>query len=169
MSAKAIDPKIKRRRSLVRGGLIIAYVLLMALVFVLGKSHTIIIDNKDSVDKSAAAIDGILVSVDGQEPLELYAGDRDIVKVKGQRHKLSIEPVAGGEKTETSLSVPMDEDMLILSVPKFANRQPGFLEPFVQRDEPRPADEQVGNTNAFTSPDAVLPASPDTAPVTPTP
>lgn len=165
MSGKASDPKTKLRRSLVRGGLILAYVLLMALVFVLGKSHTILVDNKDSADGSAPALDGILVSVDGQEPLELYAGDRDMVKVKGQRHRVSIEPVTGGDKIEAALDVPMGEDMLLLSVPKLANRQPGFLERFVQRDEPRPADEQVGNTNAFTSPDA----APDAAQAVPTP
>jgi hypothetical protein len=169
MSANTTDPKTKRRRALVRGALVIVYFLAIALVFVLGKSHTILIDNKDVADGSAEAIDGVLVSVDGQEPLELYAGDRDMVKVKGQRHSVVVEAISGGAKIEGKLSLPMDGDMLLFSVPKFAGKQAGFLEPFVQRDQPRPKDEPVGNTNAFTSPDAPIEPSPDASPVIPAP
>jgi hypothetical protein len=156
MSGKAmIDPKAARRRLVVRSGLVVVYILLVGLVFVLGKSHTLLVDNKDLADGSETAIDGVLVSVDGGEPLELYKGDRDMVKLKGQRHRVKIEPIAGGDKIEVEVRLPIDSDMLLLSVPKLAGKQAGFIEPFVPRDQPRPADEQVGDQNAFTSPDAV--------------
>jgi hypothetical protein len=161
MSAKAIDRKTILRRLLVRLGLVAVYVLLVALAFVLGKGHTLLIDNKDLADGSERAIDGILVSVDGRDALELYAGDRDMVQLKGQRHRITVEGISGGEKVEASFRLPIDADMLLLSVPKLVGRQEPYIEVFVPRDQPRPADEEVGANNAFTSPDA--PAEP-TAP-----
>jgi hypothetical protein len=151
MSAVNTGRKPARRRFLVRVGLIAVYVLAIALAFVTGKGHTILVDNKDRPE-GFAALDGILVSVDGKEPLELYAGDRDMVKVKGQRHRVSIEAIAGGDKKEITLELPMGEDMLLLSVPKLAAGREDCLEPFVQKDQPAAHNEPVGNTNEFTSP-----------------
>jgi hypothetical protein len=151
MKPSMIDSGTRSRRLLVRLGLAVLYAALIALVFVTGKGHTILVDNKDRPE-GFAAVDGILVSVDGREPLELYSGDRDMVKVKGQRHRVSIEPVAGGEKKTVELKVPMDGDMLLLSVPKLAAGRDDCLEPFVQRDQVAPKEESVGNTNEFTSP-----------------
>jgi hypothetical protein len=160
MKGSNLDSKTRLRRLLVRLGLAGAYLFLMALVFVLGKGHTILVDNKDRPE-GFTAVDGILVSVDGGEPLELYAGDRDMVKVKGQRHRVSIQPVSGGDKKETNLSVPMDGDVLLLSVAKLAAGRDDCLEPFVQRDQPAAKEEPVGNTNEFTSPGGTAePAAP---------
>jgi len=163
MSAKTTDKKTAIRRALVRGGLIVVYVALMALVFVTGKGHTILVDNKDRADGPFAAVDGALVSIDGRESLELYKGDRDMVKVKGQKHRVTVESVAGGEKKEVALRLPMDQDMLLLSVPMLAAGREDCIEPFVTSEQPREADEPVGNVNAFTSPDA----EPDAAPMVP--
>jgi hypothetical protein len=155
MSESAVDRKAALRRLLVRAGLVAVYVALVGIVFVLGKGHTLLIDNKDIVNGSRTAIDGVLVSVDGREALELYAGDRDMVLLKGQRHRVSVEPISGGDKVERVFSLPIDTDMLLLSVPKLVGGQEPYIETFVQRDQPRPADEPVGDNNAFTSPDAV--------------
>lgn len=161
MSGKTIDPKVALRRLLVRSGLVAAYFLLIGVAFVLGKGHTLLVDNKDAKDGSFLAADGILVSVDGKEALELYKGDRELVVVQGQRHSVTLEPVSGGGKITRSLRLPMDGDMLLLSVPRLvADREP-FFEPFIQKDQPRPVGEETGDSNAFTSPDAeVVPAAP---------
>jgi hypothetical protein len=155
MNQATTPPKITTRRLFVRIGLVVVYVLLVAVVFVLGKGHTLLIDNKDLSDGSATAIDGILVSVDGREALELYAGDRDMVQLKGQRHRIDVELITGEKKIDGKrFSLPLDTDMLILSVPKLVAGQGSYIETFVPRDQPRPVDDQVGNTNAFTSPDS---------------
>jgi hypothetical protein len=151
MKSSSSDSRTRLRRLLVRLALAALYAALIALVFVTGKGHTILVDNKDRPE-GFAAVDGILVSVDGREPLELYPGDRDMVKVKGQRHRVSIESVTGGEKKTVELKLPMDGDMLLLSVPKLAAGRDDCLEPFVPRDQPAPKDEPMGNTNEFTSP-----------------
>jgi hypothetical protein len=111
-----------------------------------------------------------MVSVDGREAVELYAGDRDMAQLKGQRHRVSVEDFSGGNKIEKSFKLPLHTDMLLISIPKLVAGIEPFIEPFVLRDQPRPAGEEVGNTNAFTSPggDAVEPA-PDQSPAPPTP
>jgi hypothetical protein len=158
MKGAMIDPKVRLRRLLVRAGIVLLYVFLVGLVFVLGKGHTLLVDNKSA--GGAEAIDGIMVSIDGKEGMELYSGDRDIAKLKGQRHRVSVETVTGEKKLEKTFLLPLDGDMLLLSVPRLLAGDEGFIEPFVPRDQPRPADEQVGDNNAFTAPGGVEPPAP---------
>jgi hypothetical protein len=152
MKGKTVDPKTRLRRLLVRAGIVLLYLFLVGLVFVLGKGHTILVDNKSTA--GAEAIDGVMVSIDGKAGLELYSGDRDMAKLKGQRHRVSVETITGEKKLERTFVLPMDADMLLLSVPRLLAGTEPFIETFVPRDQPRPADEEVGNNNAFTSPDA---------------
>jgi hypothetical protein len=155
MTAQKPAQAASLRRTAVRVGLVIVYVGLVALTFVSGKGHTILVDNKAAADGSAPAVDGVMVSVDGQEPLEMYAGDRDMAKVKGQSHRVSVEAVAGGKKIERAIRLPMDDDMVLLSVPKLVAGVEPFIERFTPLDAaPPPAGEAVGNVNAFTAPDA---------------
>jgi len=161
VSGAAKDPKVKQRRLLVRAALVLVYAGLIGLVFVVGKGHTLIIDNKDSDDGSVKAIESLTVSVDGQEPIDLMAGDRDMAKVRGQGHLVEIT-VKDGQKVQNRISVPLGEDVLLLSLPNLlAGVKPAVI-PFVAKDVATPADDQGGNSNAFTSPDA-----PGTAPAVP--
>lgn len=160
MSAPGIDRKTAARRLAVRCGLAAVYAALLALAFVTGKSHTILVDNKDRAEGPFPAIDGILVSIDGKESLELYAGDRDMVKVQGQRLRVTLEGLSGGDKKTAELKIPMDQDMLLLSVPMLAAGRADSLEPFVTADQPREAEGAAGDESAFTSPDAPSSAEP---------
>jgi hypothetical protein len=163
VSAASIDKKAAARRLAVRAGLVVVYAALIALSFVTGKSHTILVDNKDRAEGPFPAIEGILVSVNGKEGLELYAGDRDMVKVQGQRLRVTLESLTGGDKKTTELRIPMDQDMLLLSVPMLAAGRADCLERFVTAEQPREAEGAAGDESAFTSPDAPPSAAP-TAP-----
>jgi hypothetical protein len=148
MSGTALDPKVRRRRLLVRAALVLVYAGLMGLVFVRGKGHT---------------IQTLTVSVDGQEPIDLAAGERDQAKVQGQGHRVVI--TVKGQKVERRITVPLSEEMLLLSLPKLlAGVQPAVT-PFVPPEAP-PADDQQGQSNAFTSPadPNATPGAPSTPP-----
>jgi hypothetical protein len=163
MSGTALDPKVRRRRLLVRAALVLVYAGLMGLVFVRGKGHTILLDNKDSEDGAVQAIETLTVSVDGQEPIDLAAGERDQAKVQGQGHRVVI--TVKGQKVERRITVPLSEEMLLLSLPKLlAGVQPAVT-PFVPPEAP-PADDQKGQSNAFTSPadPNATPGAPSTPP-----
>ena len=168
MNGASIDPKVKTRRALVRAVLAVVYLGLIALVFSLGKGHTIILDNKDSDDGSIKALESLTVSVDGQEPIDLSAGDRDMAKVHGQGHQVEIT-VKDAQKVTHQVHVPLGEDMVLLSLPALLSGAPSSLIPFVPKEIAAPADDQ-GNNNSFTSPDApAVPGAPPApgAPVVP--
>lgn len=145
----------RRQRALLARVLLVAFLTgMLALSFYSGRGHTILIDNKDSPDGSISAIDGVLVSIDGFEALELYAGDRDMQKVKGQRHTVKVEIINDGAITERTIELPLMSDMMLLSVPKMVTGIEPILETFVPLNVAPSSDESVGNTNSFTSPDA---------------
>jgi hypothetical protein len=152
MSGTATTPRTFPRRLIVRAVLLAAFVGLAALAFVTGKGHTLLIDNKDAEDGSAQAIDGVMVSVDRQEALELYRGDRDKAMVSGQAHTISIEVIADGTKIRKKIRLPIGREMLLLSVPKLAaGREPSVV-PFVPAQVVVSQEERAGESNAFTSP-----------------
>jgi hypothetical protein len=158
VNGSVTDSGLKTRRLIVRGGLLLVYGTLIGLSLVLGKGHTVLLDNKDSEDGSVKAIESLTVSVDGQDSMEFMAGDRDITKVRSQWHTLVVD--MNGQKTEKKFKVPLGEDMVLLSIPKLlAGVEPAVI-PFVPRDEPAPAGEPTGNDNQFTSPGGT-PESPD--------
>jgi len=160
MSGKPLDKKVANRRLFVRLGLVVAYGLALALCFVAGKGHTILVDNKGTEDGRFAALDGVMVSIDGKEALEMYSGDRDRVIVKSQSHRIVLEDPMGTKLLDKRFSLPIDEDMMILSIPKILAGVEPFIEKFVPKDIPLTADESIGNTNAFTSPEAGAPEVP---------
>ena len=143
-----MDPKVKSRRLAVRLGLVLVYAVFIWGVFSYGKGHTLFIDNKDSEDGSIKAAESLSVSVDGQEGIELAAGDRDMARIQGQSHRVVIT-LKDGQKVEKRITVPLNEDALLVSLPKLLAGQPAVIK-FVPLEAVAPADE--GNNNAFTSP-----------------
>jgi hypothetical protein len=165
MSGTSVPPRIRVRRLVVRGTLVAACVALAAVAFLLGKGHTILVDNKDAEDGSVQAIDGVLVGVDGQEPLELYSGDRDKAVVRGQSHTVTIEAVGGGTKVQKRIHLPIGVDVLLLSIPKLAAGAEQALVAFVAPPSPPPAEDS-GEASQFTSPGGEEPGA---VPVEPAP
>ncbi len=152
MSGTSTDPRTSRRRLAVRAALFAAAIGLAALAFVTGKGHTLLIDNKDAEDGSVRAIDGVMVSVDRQEALELYGGDRDKAAVMGQVHTVSMEIIADGTKITKKVRLPIGKEMLLLSVPKLAAGLEPSVIPFVAAETVVTPEEGAGESNAFTSP-----------------
>ena len=190
MNGTKIESKTKTRRMLVRGVLAIVYIALMSLAFVMGKGHTILLDNKDSEDGSLKAFANVNVSVDGQEPINFTEGVRDQTKVTAQKHTIKIIVMTGetvdanGQTVEPTVvktiekkfTVPLGMDIALLSIPKLAAGVEPALISYVVADQPAPAaDPNTGNSNEFTSPGGtpevpVVPGAPaPAAPVVPAP
>jgi hypothetical protein len=139
MRGVTITPEVRRRRLWIRIGLLAVYAGLVTLAFVTGKAHTVLIDNKDS--EQAEGIDGVLVSVNGGEQLELYRGDRDRALVKGQRLRVRIE-LFDGAVTEKRLRLPVGQEMVLLSVPALLAGSDRALEPFTPLNVTSPPEEE---------------------------
>ncbi len=155
---QAVDKKTSLRRLFIRLALVSVYVCLLLLTFVLGKGHSLIIDNRDLADGSLSADrNGSMVSIDGREATEIYPGDRIMELVKGQSHTVVIEDFSGQERVERRIRLPLGQDMLLVSIPKLVAGVEPAVEPFVVVYEAPPVDEYSGSDNSFISPDAVIP------------
>lgn len=156
MSGAQNPSNVKSRRMFVRAGLLVVYVAVMALAFNLGKGHTVLLDNKDSEDGSVKAIESMTVSVNGGEPIEFMSGDRDIAKVRAQWHTIKID--INGQVVEKKFTVPLGQDMVLLSIPKLLAGQEPAVVPFVVENEPPPPEEPAVEDPAATTPEATAPA-----------
>jgi hypothetical protein len=141
------------RRAIVRSALLAAYVGATALMFVLGRGHTILLDNKDADGGAVRAIDGLVITVNGGEEIELYPGDRDKAVVMGQRHRIAVQTM-DGRKVERAIRLPLASDMVLLSIPMLVEGREPILTPFEPLDVAPPPEENIGNTNEFIAPGA---------------
>jgi hypothetical protein len=155
---QAVDRKTVMKRLVIRLVLVAVYVGLVMLTFVLGKGHTLIIDNKDLADGSLkAARNGNLVSIDGREAAEIYPGERIMEIVKGQRHTVVIEDFSGQQRVERNIKLPLGQDMLLVSIPKLIAGVEPAVETFVVVYVAPIEDEfSRSSDNSFISPDAIF-------------
>lgn len=118
------------RRIIIRSALGLLYVALLVLMLVTGKRHTILIDNKADPDGAYRAINGMSVQIDVLESAEYYPGDRDKAVVKGQRHRITVELFDDEKVIEREFRIPLNQDMVLLSVPKMIAGIEPFIAPF---------------------------------------
>ena len=164
-ASKTSKRKVPLRRTLVRAALILVYVGLMVLVFVLGKGHTLLVDNKDVAGTDLRAYSLVKITVDNLKPSEETKGDRDMFKIKGQRHKIVLEVPGDPNKIVRYVTIPMGSEIVLLSIPKLAAGQDPF-ETFVPAEAVTPDRE----AQTFTSAGSSEPTAPSSeVPVLPTP
>jgi hypothetical protein len=121
--------------------LLAVYLGLIILLFVSGRAHVVLLDNKDT--ETAEAPDGVLVSVNGGEELELYRGDRDKATVQGRSMRVRLEVFADGTVVEKRLRLPLGQDMLLLSLPALLAGSEPVLLPFVPAAASAPLEEEA--------------------------
>ncbi|MFA5468783.1 MAG: DUF6672 family protein [Sphaerochaetaceae bacterium] len=114
---------IKRR--LIQLAVVVLVILLGVIMFIVGKEHTILLDNKsveiDGTTYNAFQI--VEVQVAKGETLELGPRDRDKAVVMGQRHKLTVTYTDRNFEEHVivkKFSVPIGESMVLISLPVFA-------------------------------------------------
>ena len=73
-----------KRRWIIRSALVVVYIALAVILFVTGKGHTILVDNKDDPEGVYSALRGASVSIDRQKPMEFFPRDRDKFVVNGR-------------------------------------------------------------------------------------
>jgi hypothetical protein len=135
---------MKRRRLLVRLALVLVWFLLGSTIFIFNRGHTLLVDNRNLQEEGIRAPDMIAVSIDGGYPLEFFRGDRDRYTLGGSTHRIRIEFSDGTAPFEGAFTLPIRDDMYILSVPKMLNGIEPFVEVFhtVQENRAR-AEEEI--------------------------
>ena len=135
---------MKRRRLVLRLSLVLVWLLLGALLFIFHRGHTLLVDNRNLQEEGVRAPDLITVSIDGGRPLEFFRGDRDRFTLGGSKHRIRIDFSDGTAPFEGAFTLPIRDDMYLLSVPKMINGMEPFVEVFHTARETRaPAEEEL--------------------------
>ena len=132
----------KQRRLIIKAALVVVWIGLGALLFVLNRGHTLLVDNRNVAVPELRAPDLIKVTVDKGKPLEFFRGDRDIFDVGGGQHLIRVEFSDGKPPFEKSFKLPLGPDMFILSIPKMINGIEPYYEVFRTQQEQRSDSEK---------------------------
>jgi hypothetical protein len=106
------------------------------------RGHTLLIDNRDLEAEGLRAPDPVAVTVDSGEEMSFFRGDRDRFSVRGSNHRIKIEFSDGSPVFERRFTLPLKDDMYILSVPKMINGIEPYVEVFHTAPEPRRPEEE---------------------------
>jgi len=131
----------KTRRLFIRGAIAVLWIALGVILFVMNRGHSLLLDNKSVEELSLEAPELVTVTVDKGKSIEFFRGDRDIVKVGGGKHRLTVEFTGGTPSFTKTFSLPLKGDMYLLSIPKMLAGMEPFYEPFVNT-APQSRDEE---------------------------
>ncbi len=115
-----------RKRIIIRTALVAALILIGIFLYVIGKEHKVVIDNRDiSVgDIIYNASTTYVVWVDNQEIGVIKKGERKIAKVAGVSHKIVVEEIKDnvltGERYEKRFKLKTNESAMV-NIPALIN------------------------------------------------
>ena len=126
---------LKQRRLIIRLALVVVWIALGIMLFVLNRGHAILLDNRNLTSPEMRAPDMITITVNKLKPVELLRGERDVLDVGGGRQRIRVEYIDGTPPFETSFTIPLGPDMVILSIPKMINGIEPYIEAFQTQRE----------------------------------
>ncbi len=139
---------IAQRRLLIRIACIVLVLLVALWMFLIGRQHTILLDNK-TVELPSGTIQALKmvdVQVDKQPGFEMYPRGRDQATVMGQKHTLTMrftDAQFNDVEIVRSFTVPVGQDMVLIALPLLAAQpeagQDVWLTPFEPLVAPAPA------------------------------
>jgi len=144
---------MKSRRSLFAKLIALAAVLVLAAVmFVIGRGHTVYFDNK-AVEYEGKTYEGpykVTVYVKGEQAAKLYDGERGMTTWVGQNFRVAFKIMQekGGDETitEYSIKLPHGMDGIVINIPAYLAGLPeeAYLSEFVSLiPEASAEDEEI--------------------------
>lgn len=141
----------KTRKLLFRLGALLLVVLIAALMFWLGRGHTVYLDNK-AFDDGVTMYEPpykITAYVDGEQVAKLYEDERGMATCVGQTFTIELEVMqekGGSEEIITkTITLPYDMDGIILNLPGLLADLPTeeITEEFVSKVVEEVVEEEV--------------------------
>jgi hypothetical protein len=123
-----------RRVVFIRAALVLAWIVLGTALFITGRGHSLLVDNKDTAELPAP--DLITVFIDGGPGFDYFRGDRDRISITGSRHRIRIEFGDGSPAFEREFVLSIKNDMYVLSIPKMLHGGESFVDVFHTAPEP---------------------------------
>ncbi len=144
---------VNKKRLVIRLVLLALLVALGFLLYYYGKEHEVLLDNKtvNIGGQTYAAAEFVRITVNGDtdKQIELYAKERDMVKVTGPRHTIKVEIVDEDSdevlRTEERVLDLGKASSVMISVPAVAEKAPDVYLPLpgtmTQAPEPETSTE----------------------------
>ena len=113
-----------RRQLLFRAGALLIILLVAALMFVIGRGHTVYFDNKTAEynGQTYEAFYKVIVTVDGEQVAKLSKRDRGMANTMGQSFQMTLEITdekgAQPHSHKVSMHLPYNMDGIILNLPE---------------------------------------------------
>ena len=148
---------MNKRRILFILGTLAILIAICAVMFVIGRGHTIYLDNKtlEYNGDTYSAMYRIIVSVDGEQVAKLNKRERGQATCIGQTFKMSLavtqEKDGPTRNLSCTISLPYDMDGIIINLPGLLAglSQEGYLSEFVSAPPTDTAEEEAPVTDEF--------------------
>lgn len=120
----------KTRKILFRAGAVIILLAIAAVMMIIGRGHTVYIDNKtlEYNGETYPAMNKVTVYVGGEKIAKLAKRERGMSTCIGQKFKMTLEIVKEkGDEPETRevvIALPYDIDGIVISLPGFLEGLP---------------------------------------------
>ena len=112
-----------KRRLLFRVAAIVIILAIAAVMFVIGRGHTLYFDNKETAynGQTVEPFYKVVVTVGDQKPAKLSKGDRGMGEVMGQKLSMTVEITdeegASPHAHKVNMSVPYNMDGITINIP----------------------------------------------------
>ena len=128
-----------KRRLLFRVAAIVIILAIAAVMFVIGRGHTLYFDNKETAynGQTVEPFYKVVVTVGDQKPAKLSKGDRGMGEVMGQKLSMTVEITdeegASPHAHKVNMSVPYNMDGITINIPALMSGLPeeAYLSEFV--------------------------------------
>ena len=158
---------MKARKWIIRIAAIVVLVVLGVIMSIIGRGHTIYLDNKtlEYDGQTYKAPYKVTVTVDGEQLTKLYDKERGSTTCLGQTFTVTLEIMEtknGAEGVQTyKIPIPKNMDGVIINIPGYLAGLPeeAYLTEFVPvaTEEPDDSETPSGDDSLLTGDDATLP------------
>lgn len=135
----------KTRKILFTLGLLIILVAICIICFIVGRGHTVYLDNKDT--DTTKAYQYIDVYYQGEKVTTLAQNERTVVSVIGQKLDLDLVVTKkrnsfDEEDVKVSIKLPYDKDNIVVSLNGYLENDENYLSEFVSLIPDTPAEDE---------------------------
>lgn len=158
---------MKARKWIIRIAAIVVLIVLGVIMSIIGRGHTIYLDNKtlEYDGQTYKAPYKVTVTVDGEQLTKLYDKERGSTTCLGQTFTVTLEIMEtknGTEEVQTyKIPIPKNMDGVIINIPGYLAGLPeeAYLTEFVPAvtEEPDDSETPSGDDSLLTGDDATLP------------
>ena len=141
-----------KRRLLFRVAAIVIILVIAAVMFVIGRGHTLYFDNKETAYNGQAVepFYKVVVTVGDQKPAKLSKGDRGMGEVMGQKLSMTVEITdeegASPHAHKVNMSIPYNMDGITINIPALMSGLPeeAYLSEFgIEVPDTGATDEEI--------------------------